>query len=237
MVCHPKVDATEHNDVTKHHSTVVTLWRTSVIGVTALSKTHFQKWKVCKKKNLSWVWGTDRKIYPRGSQSDITWQAKWCQTVIPRRQIFLSTPHIQILIIYTDGKYCTFSQLTHHIYPKYLDTLTHLCRMDSSILTHWTSPFPIEALHERMLTEPKKNKKKLVIIIIIIRQHIRLGFGRQKWYPDNITSGQNPLCSFLHRWTKSLHVFYKVDIIPFETFYRMDIIPLVIFTMWTKCPP
>ena len=38
-------------------------------------KILFQKWKVCKKKNLSWVWGTDRKICPWGSHSDIIQQA------------------------------------------------------------------------------------------------------------------------------------------------------------------
>ena len=90
-----KVDVTERNDVTKRHGSVLTIWRTSVVERTALSKTHFQKWKVCEQKNLSRVWGTNRKIGPSSSQSDITRQASWCQTVILWTDffIFLSTPH------------------------------------------------------------------------------------------------------------------------------------------------
>ena len=38
-----KVDVTEHNDVTKGHDIVVTIWQTSAIEVTALSKSHIQK--------------------------------------------------------------------------------------------------------------------------------------------------------------------------------------------------
>ena len=67
-------------NVTKRHGIVITIWRTSAIEMTALSKTHFQKWKICKKKNPSWVWGINRKIRPSGLQSDITRQASWCQT-------------------------------------------------------------------------------------------------------------------------------------------------------------
>ena len=35
-----KVAVTEHNDVTKRHGIVITIWRTSAIEVTALSKTQ-----------------------------------------------------------------------------------------------------------------------------------------------------------------------------------------------------
>ena len=35
-----KVDVTEHNDVTKSHSNIITMWRTSAIEVTALLKIH-----------------------------------------------------------------------------------------------------------------------------------------------------------------------------------------------------
>ena len=66
-----KVDVTQLYDVTKCHGIIVTIWRTSAIEVTALSKIHFQKWQICKKKNLPWVWRTDRKIRPSGSQSYI----------------------------------------------------------------------------------------------------------------------------------------------------------------------
>ena len=38
-----KVNVTERNDVTKRHGIDITIWRTSTIEVTALSKTHFQK--------------------------------------------------------------------------------------------------------------------------------------------------------------------------------------------------
>ena len=51
-----KVDFTEYNDITKHHNiAIITIWRTSAIKVTALSKTHFQKWKVCKKISIMGV--------------------------------------------------------------------------------------------------------------------------------------------------------------------------------------
>ena len=39
-------------DVTKRHGIVIIIWQTSAIEVTALSKIHFQKWKVCKKKKI-----------------------------------------------------------------------------------------------------------------------------------------------------------------------------------------
>ena len=65
--------------------------KTSTIEVTALSKTIFQNWKVCKKNNLSWVWGTDRNIRPSVSQADITRQISWCQTVTLGVDFFLST--------------------------------------------------------------------------------------------------------------------------------------------------
>ena len=51
-----KVYVTERNDVIKRHSNDFTIWQTSAIEVTALLKTYFQRWKVSKKKNLSWVW-------------------------------------------------------------------------------------------------------------------------------------------------------------------------------------
>ena len=47
-----------------------------------MKKISVQKWKVGKKKNLSWVWEADRKIRPSQLQSGITRQASWCQTVL-----------------------------------------------------------------------------------------------------------------------------------------------------------
>ena len=38
-----KVDITGRNDVNKRHDIDITMWRSSAIEVTALSKTHFQK--------------------------------------------------------------------------------------------------------------------------------------------------------------------------------------------------
>ena len=95
-----KVDVTESNDVTKRHGIVITIWRTSAIEMTALSKTHVQKWKICKKKNPSWVWGINRKIRPSGLQSDITRQASWCQTATLGR-FFLSTSHTHDGFLYS----------------------------------------------------------------------------------------------------------------------------------------
>ena len=68
--------------------------------------------------------------------------------------------------------------------------------------------------------------------------------GWMKWYPDNIPSGQNPLCSFLHRWTKSPHVvlqgghnllwnFLQDGHNPLRDFYKVDKIPSI---RWTKSP-
>ena len=51
---------------------IITIWRTSAIEVNALLKIHVQKWKICKKKNPSWVWGVDRKIHTSGSLSGLT---------------------------------------------------------------------------------------------------------------------------------------------------------------------
>ena len=87
-----KVDVTERYDVTKRHSIVITIRRRSAIEATAFSKTYFQKLKVCKKKNLSWVWRTDRNIRPSESQSDITRQPSWFQKVTLGTG-FLSTPY------------------------------------------------------------------------------------------------------------------------------------------------
>ena len=66
----------------------------------------------------------------------------------------------------------------------------------------------------------------------------------QVWYPDNIPSGQNPLCSFLHRWTKSpscilqgghnpLWNFLQDGHNPPRDFYKVDKIPSI---RWTKSP-
>ena len=60
-----KVYVTERDDVIKCHSNVIIIWRKSAIEVTALFKMYVQKWKVCKKNSLSWVWGVDGKIRPR----------------------------------------------------------------------------------------------------------------------------------------------------------------------------
>ena len=73
-----KVYVTERIYIIERHSIlVITIWRTSAIEVTALlKKIYAQKWKVSKKKNLSWVWGVDRKIRPSRSLSGITWKPR-----------------------------------------------------------------------------------------------------------------------------------------------------------------
>ena len=45
-----KIYVPELNDVIKHHSNVITIWRTSEVEVTALLKQYVQKWKMCKNK-------------------------------------------------------------------------------------------------------------------------------------------------------------------------------------------
>ena len=62
-------------------------------------KTHLKKWKVCKKKNLSWVLGTDRKICPSGSQSDTTRQALWCLTVTLGTDFAINPSHPWYILI------------------------------------------------------------------------------------------------------------------------------------------
>ena len=68
--------------------------------------------------------------------------------------------------------------------------------------------------------------------------------GHLNWYPDNIPSGQNPLCSFLHRWTKSPSCFLQGGHNPLwnflqdghnppRDFYKVDKIPSI---RWTKSP-
>ena len=53
-----KVDVTEHNDVTKRHDIVITIWRKSA--------TPLSEMKGMQEKESSWVLGTDRKIRPSG---------------------------------------------------------------------------------------------------------------------------------------------------------------------------
>ena len=67
-----KVDVTERNGVSKRNGIVITIWRTSAIEVTALSKTHF--------RNESYI----RKRIYHGCEGQIeksVSQASWCQTV------------------------------------------------------------------------------------------------------------------------------------------------------------
>ena len=47
----------------------------------------------CGYKNLSWVWGRNRKIHPEDHPFCITRLAEWWQTVIARDRFFLSHPH------------------------------------------------------------------------------------------------------------------------------------------------
>ena len=98
------VYVTKRNDIIKRLSNVITIWHTSAIEVTTLLKVLIQKWKVCKKKNLSWVWGGDRKIRPPGLQSSITQQILWCQTVTIGRDfsIYPLPPMINSYNIWTD---------------------------------------------------------------------------------------------------------------------------------------
>ena len=75
-------------------------------------------------------------------------------------------------------------------------------------------------------------------------KYINTGIKGTKRYPDNIPSGQNPLCSFLHRWTKSPSYFLQGGHNPLwnfiqdghnppHDFYKVDKIPSI---RWTKSP-
>ena len=72
-----KVDVSIRLDVTKRHSNVITILSQWL----HYQASTFRNEKVCKKKNLPWVWGIDRKFCPSGSQSGITRQDSWCQTM------------------------------------------------------------------------------------------------------------------------------------------------------------
>ena len=62
----------ERDDDIKRHSSVITIWRTSAIKMTALFKKNLRtEMKGVQEKTLSWVWGVDRKIRPSRSQSGI----------------------------------------------------------------------------------------------------------------------------------------------------------------------
>ena len=56
--------------------------------------------KVCKKKNLSLVFGADRKIRSSGSLLGILRKASWCQTVT-LGQVFVSAPHTHERFLYS----------------------------------------------------------------------------------------------------------------------------------------
>ena len=86
-----KVYITVRHDAIKRHSNVITISRTSAIEVTALLKKYVQKWKVCKKKNLSWAQGVENPV-PRdhclASLGKLRDARQWSSG-----RIFLSTPH------------------------------------------------------------------------------------------------------------------------------------------------
>ena len=54
-----------------------------------IKRINVQKEKVCKKKNLSWVWGVDRK---NPSHGNTVWHPRDARQWSSGR-IFLSTPH------------------------------------------------------------------------------------------------------------------------------------------------
>ena len=62
-----KVYVTEHNDIIKRHSNVITIWQVSNWSDCIIKKPTFRSKKCANKKNLSWVWGVDRKIHPSWS--------------------------------------------------------------------------------------------------------------------------------------------------------------------------
>ena len=69
------VYVTERNDVIKRHSNVITIWQTAL-----LKNLRSEMKGVQEKESIMGVRG-DRKIRPSLSQSGITRQASWCQTV------------------------------------------------------------------------------------------------------------------------------------------------------------
>ena len=86
----------------KRHSNVITIWQTSAIKVTQfLKKIYVQKWKMCKKKNLSWVLGVNRKIsVPRDHSLASLGKPRDAGQWFSGR-IFLSTPHAHDRSLYS----------------------------------------------------------------------------------------------------------------------------------------
>ena len=52
-------------------------------------------------KNLTWVWGADRKFRPKGHCLASRVFAEWCKTVIPRDRIFYPPTHSCLILFLT----------------------------------------------------------------------------------------------------------------------------------------
>ena len=95
-----KVDVNERNDVTKRHSNVVIIWRTSAIEVTALLKIHVQNERYARKRIYH---GCEGKIKKNASLGITVWYHS-ASLVMPDSdsgRIFLSTPHIHDRFLYS----------------------------------------------------------------------------------------------------------------------------------------
>ena len=60
-------------------------------NVSQCEQIQWTHWHIVYYKNLTWVWGADRKFCPEGHCLASGGFAKWCKTVIPRNRIFY--PH------------------------------------------------------------------------------------------------------------------------------------------------
>ena len=87
--------ATSHTTSTFNMADVNIIEHDSLMETPTL-KSNARDQKLCKEKNLSWLFGADRKICPSGSLFGITWQS----LVIPNSDP-LSAPHTHDRFLYS----------------------------------------------------------------------------------------------------------------------------------------
>ena len=91
----------------------VKVYKRDLLMMTPTLKSNTADQKVCKKKNLSWLFGADRKICPSGSPFGITLQ----RLVMPNvnfRRIFLSAPHTHESFLYSPTSIYIEDRLSAH---------------------------------------------------------------------------------------------------------------------------
>ena len=101
--------------------------------VTPSLKSNVGDQKVCKKNNLSWLFGADRKICPSDHSLASLSTTSLCQTVT-LGQIFLFAPHTHERLLYS----CIPDKVFHHFtWYKTFQSYTTLCKMRNPDSVMW----------------------------------------------------------------------------------------------------